>query len=65
MNIYLILGIVIALSALVYFLFFFKGGAKQYFNRTLIAIDSHKKNLKLPGTSIKKQKLQNIISIQY
>jgi hypothetical protein len=58
MNIYLILGIVIALSALVYFLFFFKGGAKQYFNRTLIAIDSHKKNLKLPGTSIKKQKLQ-------
>jgi len=58
MNIYLILGIVLALSALVYFLFFFKGGAKQYFNRTLIAIDSHKKNLNLPGTPIKKQKLQ-------
>lgn len=43
MNVYLIVTIVLLIAAAVYFLFFFKGGVKKYFNKTIIAIDAHKK----------------------
>jgi hypothetical protein len=52
MNVYLIITIVLVISAAVYFLFFFKGGAKKYFNKTLVAIDAHKKK-SLPGSTPK------------
>lgn len=56
MNLYLIIGIVIVISTILYFIFF-KGGVKKYFNKTLVSIDAHKKKSITPLTSVKKSRL--------
>lgn len=57
MNVYIIIGITILISAVVYFLFFFKGGVKKYFNKTIVAIDAHNKKSTTPLTSVKRSRL--------
>jgi hypothetical protein len=62
MNVYIIIGITILISAVLYFLFFFKGGVKRYFNKTLVAIDAHKKqSLTTTPTPLKRTRLPMLI----